>query len=286
MARRTVARRRRSGGVIAGNRAMDTYRSPRVLRAIRQGNSLPVVAQTPAGPFVIKLRGAAHGTAALVAEVIVAEIAEAIGLQVPARALIALDADLVSDDRNDELADLLAASYGINLGFQYLAHARDLRIADVPAADESTASRIVWLDWLTMNPDRTAPNPNILVADDGLWLIDHGSALGFHHNWPRVTEQSPARPFGLDKHVLRARATRLDQTHDELGARITREMLRSAVQAVPEDFLTTMEKAHMSLLTLAARREAYVAFLWKRLKTSGPRLLSISSPAARVADRS
>ena len=45
-----------------------------------------VVADTAAGPFVVKLRGAAHGTAALVAEIIVAEIAEAIELRVPSRA--------------------------------------------------------------------------------------------------------------------------------------------------------------------------------------------------------
>jgi hypothetical protein len=265
---------------------METYRSSRVLRAIRRGNSWPVVAETPAGPFVIKLRGAAHGTAALVAEVIVAEIAEAIGLQVPARALIAFDAGLVSDDRNDELADLLAASHGINLGFQYLTHASDLRIADVPAIDESTASRIVWLDWLTMNPDRTGQNPNILVADGGLWLIDHGSALGFHHNWSRVTEQSPSRPIALDQHVLRSRATRLDETRDELGQLITREVLRDAVRMVPEDFLTTMGNAQGSLLTLAARREAYVAFLWKRLRTLGADPGSIWNTGASAASQS
>lgn len=249
---------------------MEQYRSSRVLRAIRQGNSWPVVAETAAGPFVVKLRGAAHGTAALVTEIIVAGIAEAIGLQVPARALILFDAALVSDDRRDELADLLAASRGINLGFQFLAQARDIRATDLNRIDTATATRIVWLDWLVMNPDRTSLNPNLLWSDAGVWLIDHGSSLGFHFNWPRVTEQSPERPFHMASHLLLARATGLARFHDDMVRSLSRETLRAAVRAVPDDFLVTMERAHRSLLTLPARREAYVAFLWKRLHRARP----------------
>jgi hypothetical protein len=251
------------------------YSSSRVLRAIRQGDSWPVVAETPAGPFVVKLRGAAHGTASLVAEVIVAALAEAIGLQVPARALIAFDATLVSDDRRDELADLLAASHGLNLGFQFLPQAREVTTRDLAVIDAETATRVVWLDWLVMNPDRTARNPNLLWSDNGLWLIDHGSALGFHHNWPRVTEQSPERPFSLASHLLLARATGLEAFHDQMAPSLQRETLRAAARAVPDDFLTAMDRAHRSLMTLTARREAYVAFLWKRLHRA--------RPAARLA---
>src|SRR5882672_2833011 len=112
-----------------------TLVASRVLRAIERGNSLPVVVETPAGPFIVKLRGAAHGTASLVAEVVVAELAQAIGLQVPARALVRFDETLASDDRNDELADLLRASHGLNLGFQFLDQARDLRAQDVDQID-------------------------------------------------------------------------------------------------------------------------------------------------------
>lgn len=254
---------------------MEGYRSSRVLRAIKAGNSWPVVADTPAGPFVVKLRGAAHGTAALVAEVVVAELAESIGLQVPARALVSFDATLVSDDRRDELADLLDASRGVNLGFQFLPQARLLRSTDVPLVDADTATRTVWLDWFVMNPDRTAANPNLLWSDNGLWLIDHGSSLGFQYNWPRVTEQSPERPFRLASHMLLSRASDLPQFHDEMTKRMSRETLRAAVRAVPDDFLVAMESAHRSLLTLPARREAYVAFLWKRLHRA--------TPAARLA---
>src|SRR5688572_1324479 len=49
----------------------------------RLGGTRPVVVDTAAGPRFVKLRGAADGPAALVAEVIVAELAEALGLAGP-----------------------------------------------------------------------------------------------------------------------------------------------------------------------------------------------------------
>jgi hypothetical protein len=245
---------------------VQSYRVSHVLAAIRGGDSLPVVADTPAGPFIVKLRGAAHGTAALAAELIVAAIAEHIGLGVPARALIALADDLVSDDRNDELAQLLAASRGVNLGFQWLADARDLGPRDVEAIDDDTAARILWLDWLVMNPDRSAANPNILLSHGGVWLIDHGSALGFHHRWEAVTEASPGKPARLSAHVFRSRLPRLPSIDAAVAPLVTRDLLRHAAASVPDDFLRTMRPADDTPARLARRREAYVAFLWKRLQ--------------------
>lgn len=241
-----------------------------MLSALRSGSSLPVIVDTPAGKHVVKLRGAAHGTAALVAELVVAELAETLGLNVPARALVRFDDQLESDDWNDELAHLLAASRGLNLGFQWLPAARDLRPVDVDSVDTDSASAILWLDWLVMNPDRTVRNPNILISHGRPWLIDHGSALGFHHHWSAVTEDSPGKPLALDSHVLRRRATRIADLDAPLTARVTREALRQALSAVPDDFLRTMRPQDAGATALARRREAYVSFLWKRLKSPRP----------------
>lgn len=249
---------------------METYEVRRVLSAIRTGNSLPVIVDTPAGMHIVKLRGAAHGTSALVAEIIAAELAERLGLSVPARAFVVFDDTLESDDRNDELAQLLAASHGLNLGFQWLPAARDLRAIDVAGIDEETASAIVWLDWLVMNPDRTARNPNILISHGLPWLIDHGSALGFHHQWSAVTEDSPAKLFPLQSHVLWRRATRLAAIDASLTTLMSRPALRNAVAEVPDDFLRTMRPQDATAAALFRRREAYVSFLWKRLKSSRP----------------
>lgn len=91
----------------------------RILRRERRGSSSPVVVETDLGLFVLKLRGAAQGTATLVAEIVVGALADLIGLGVPTRCVFTLASATPTGDHNDELADLLAASVGENLGFQF-----------------------------------------------------------------------------------------------------------------------------------------------------------------------
>src|SRR5512132_1381195 len=86
----------------------------RVLSADRRGSSWPVLVETDDGLRFTKLRGAGQGTGALVAEVVVAELAEALGLQVPMRSLVRIDRDIESLDRDGELRALLDASEGVN----------------------------------------------------------------------------------------------------------------------------------------------------------------------------
>src|SRR5690349_11728598 len=159
----------------------------RVLSADKRGSSWPVLVETEDGVRFTKLRGAAQGTGALVAEVIVAELAEAVELNVPARSLVRLPENAESDDQNDELADLLRASAGINLGFANLDGALNFAPeSDVENVSIDDAAKILWLDGLTSNPDRTARNSNLLWWRDALWLIDHGAALGFQYSLPQV----------------------------------------------------------------------------------------------------
>ena len=258
---------------------MKTYRARRVLRADRGGSSWPVLVETDAGVFYTKLRGAAQAPASLVAEIIVGALAEVLGLSVPSRVLIDIPADIPVDDPHQELAQLLGWSVGRNLGFQLLANVRGFTPSDVSRADEDVASRTVWLDGLVQNPDRTVKNPNLLWSDGRLWLIDHGASLGFHHDWPRVTEDSP-RSTGWDarRHVLHARATRLAHVDEELAARLPRAVLESAVNTVPDDFL-----AEETGEARRRRRAAYAAFLWKRLKSPRP---YIPASASKARDQS
>jgi hypothetical protein len=217
-----------------------------------------VVVETAGGAFVAKLRGAGHGVLALVAEIIVAEIAELLGLPVPERALIELGPDVPSADRNDELADLLSASVGVNVGFRFLDGAREPRASELRALDDELAARVLWLDGLTMNPDRTDRNPNILIWKNRPWLIDHGSALPFHHDWARVTEDSPREPFSYAAHVFGDRKSMLGRFDAGFADLLSRKALEHAVSRVPESLLE------------AADRPAYHAFLWKRLKAPRP----------------
>lgn len=243
------------------------HRAERILSVNRTGGSAPVVVESAAGHFLVKLRGAAQGLPPLIAEIIVAELAGALGLPVPERALITLDALVPSDDKNDELADLLARSHGSNLGFRLLPGARDLRPDRLEQVEPDVAAQIVWLDALVLNPDRTAPSPNVLVWHGRPWLIDHGASLSFHYDWDSLTEASPREPGPpLEQHLLFARALPLAAVDESAARALPREVLRAACARVPTEFLASAFPEQDPART----REAYVAFLWKRLKSPRP----------------
>ena len=238
----------------------------RVRSRVSGGSSSPIVVETDGGMFVAKLRGAGHGTRALVAEIIAAELAERLGLPVPERALLELPPHVATDDRNDELADFLAASAGENLGFRFLDGARDAGAPDLRAIGEEFAVRTLWLDGWVMNPDCSAENPNVMLWNRQPWLIDHGAALAFQHAWSRLTEISPREPVDYDRHVFASFAPRLRAHDDALAGLFDRSTLAAAVAEVPDTFaLASNPEA-----TATRARATYEAFLWKRLKPPRP----------------
>ena len=238
----------------------------RVVSALRSGSSLPVVVDSPGGRFVTKLRGAAQGVTSLIAEIIVAELAQVLGLPVPDRALMELPPEVPSDDAGDELRQLLDASAGLNLGFRELQGARELRLSERDQLDDEFAARLLWLDGLVMNPDRSEQNPNLLLWNRQPWLIDHGAALGFQHDWARVTEDSAREPGNLERHLLAARSSLLLRHDARLAATIARETLTRAVDRVPSEFLRAAFPGDDEFRL----RAGYQAFLWKRLKAPRP----------------
>jgi hypothetical protein len=96
--------------------------------------------------------------------------------------------------------------------------------------DAEFASSVLWLDALIQNVDRTWRNPNLLVWHRDVWLIDHGSALYFQHNWATAR---PLAPFDARDHVLRRAATRLPAAHQALAPRITPALLDEVLDLVP-----------------------------------------------------
>jgi hypothetical protein len=190
----------------------------------------------------------------------VAGLAELVGLRVPGRALIEIDAALVREDRDQELADLIAQSHGEKLGFEWLPGARELDAAALERFDEDLASRIAWLDALVENVDRTPKNPNLLRQGGQIWLIDHGAALPFQYDWDRVSEDSPRESFRLD-HALRGRATRLAEADAALAPLLPQAALDAVADSIPASFL---DAAGGDALFRA--RRGYSAYLHKRLK--------------------
>lgn len=253
----------------------------RVLAAERRGSSWPVLVDTDAGVLFTKLRGAAQGPGALVAEVIVAELAESLGLRVPPRMLVKFAPDIESADQNDELADLLRASEGINLGFAHLDGAVNFVRSDVERVPPEDAAAILWLDGLTANPDRTARNPNLLWWRDELWLIDHGAALAFQYALPDMDASAPRRPYLLrEPHLLQTRAGKLAAHDTELASRVTQQHVVEAVAAVPDEFLAPLLHApRVTRSALRERRAAYVEYLSRRLEAPRPFLEPAVAPS-------
>jgi hypothetical protein len=247
---------------------MRQVRAQRVLSAFRQGSSWPVVVDTGSERLFTKLRGVAHGSAPLVAEIVVGELADVLGLLTPARCLVEIPAGIPSDDPHEELLDLLRRSEGLNLGFTLLEGFRDLKPPDVRHVGAELAAAIVWLDALVQNPDRTQQNTNLMIKAGRIALIDNGAALSFQYDWDQVSEQAP-RQSGtfVERHLLQVTASQLEACDAELAPKLTREVLEHALAIVPDAFIAPLLPTGS---TPARHRAAYVAYLWKRLRAPRP----------------
>ena len=231
----------------------------RYVTPLREGGSLPALVEADDGfLYVLKFRGAGQGVKALVAELIVGELARTLGLRVPELVFCELDEAFGRTEPDEEIQDLLRASTGRNLALHYLSGAITFD-ALVTTVDPYLASQIVWLDCLTLNVDRTARNTNLLMWHRELWLIDHGAALYVHHAGPDWARPR-ARSFPQVKdHVLLPRASELAAVAAEGRARLTPERLRAIVALVPDEWLADPEAP------AEAQRAAYVRFLEARL---------------------
>jgi hypothetical protein len=187
---------------------------------------------------VLKFRGAGQGSKALIAELLGGEIMRAAGMKVPEIVFANLDESFGRTEPDEEIQDLLRNSEGINLGLHYLSGA----ITYDPAADhvsDALAARIVWLDSLLTNVDRTPRNTNMLTWRGDLWLIDHGAALYFHHSWQNWEEQS-IKPFvQIRDHVFLARAiTGIREADEEMKRLLTRDRIAAIVSVIPGAWLS------------------------------------------------
>jgi hypothetical protein len=218
--------------------ALRSVAATRYVTPLREGGSLPgLVEADDDGLYVAKFRGAGQGLPALVAEVIVGELARRLGLLVPELVTVEIDPVLGAAEPDPEIQDLITASGGSNLGVDFLPGALPYSPADPWQPDASLAADIVWLDALVTNVDRAPRNPNLLLWHDRLWLIDHGAALYLQHQGLRPAEHS-RRPFPLiAEHVLLPRAGSIAEAHERLAPLLTRPLLEEIVALVPPDWL-------------------------------------------------
>jgi len=236
----------------------------RYVTPLREGGSLPAIAEADDGfLYVLKFRGAGQGVKALIAELIGGEIATTLNLKVPELVFCNLDPAFGRTEPDEEIQDLLKASVGLNLGLHYLSGAITFDPV-VNTVDPTLASKIVWLDCLLTNVDRTARNTNMLMWHNELWLIDHGASLYFHHAWHNVKEQV-YKPFPQVKdHVLLPYATELDAIDAEVRSKLTSQRIRSIVSLIPNEWLID----ESSTESPEEKRDIYEQFLETRIDHS------------------
>jgi len=232
----------------------------RYITPLREGGSLPALVEADDQfMYVLKFRGAGQGSKALIAELIGGEVARTLGLRVPELVFADLDVAFGRIEGDEEIQDLLKASVGLNLAVHYLSGAVTFDPL-VTKIDSVLASKIVWLDCLLFNVDRTVRNTNMLWWHKELWLIDHGAALYLHHTWQDW--QNPERPFPKVKdHVLLPLAKDLKEVSQELSKILSPEKLKAIVALIPDAWLVN-EPAFNSV---AEHRNAYLQLLTLRI---------------------
>ena len=211
----------------------------RYVTPLREGSSLPALVEADDGhEYVAKFRGAGHGAKALIAELVVGQVGRALGLPVPDLVLLELPKEIARAEPHPEIRDLLGWSTGLNIGLGFIPGALAPDISRPPAEGPEWAADVVWFDALTINPDRTPRNANLVVRDDLTWLIDHGSALYVHHAWTDPDEHA-RRAFGrITEHVLLPFASSIVDADGRLSGRLDRGTLDAIVDAIPDDWLT------------------------------------------------
>lgn len=232
-----------------------TVKAMRYVTPLREGGSLPAIVEgDDDGLYVLKFRGAGQGVKALIAELLAGEIGRVLDLPVPEIVFVELDADLARTEPDPEIQELIKASDGLNLALDYLPGSIMFdTLIQQPSGE--LASKIVWFDALTANVDRTPRNANMLLWHKELWLIDHGAAFFYQHNWNGFSGNAK-NPFKQVKdHILLPFADEIEKADAELTEKLTPEVLRSIVALVPDDWF---DEAH-------EQRKVYLEFLTNRL---------------------
>ncbi|MBD0844464.1 HipA family kinase [Streptomyces sp. TRM68416] len=208
----------------------------RFITPLREGGSLPgLVEADDFGTYVLKFTGAGQGRKTLIAEVVCGELARRLGFRMPRLVTVALDPVLGLGEPEQQVQDLLRASGGTNLGMHFLSGALGFDpLAFTVSGTE--AGRIVWFDALVNNVDRSWRNPNLLMVQGELWLIDHGATMIWHHNWPGA-EASAARPYDASDHALASFGPDVAAAAAELAPLVTEDLLAEVTAEIPDDWL-------------------------------------------------
>ncbi|GAB3464469.1 HipA family kinase [Kineococcus endophyticus] len=245
--------------------ALRRVTATRYVTPLREGGSMPGLCEADDdGTYVVKFHGAGQGRRVLVAEVLAAALAGALGLDVPELVVADVDPVIGRGEPDEEVQDLLLRSPGANLGMDFLPGALSFDPA-VDPVEADWAARVLWFDAFVLNVDRSWRNPNALWWGGRPWLIDHGAALYFHHDWARAAA-SVDRPLRhVEDHLLLRSAAPLGAVDAACAGALTPDVLAAAVDAVPPEWVDDEPGFDDG----AAVRRAYLDWFTGRLAATG-----------------
>lgn len=198
---------------------------------------------------VAKLRGREMSAKMQLAELVTAQLAADLGLDVPQAAVVDLPAGFEAVVPQPEAAAAVRASPGLNFGSLHLgAGFTTWPSGRAPHGHQrDQAAAIFAFDALVQNPDRKAANPNLWARSDRLGVYDHEQAFSFLSipiigGAPRpweVNDHAAASFRFLESHIfyasLRGAIFSLDAFEERLGG-LTDSDLADYAAAVPAEW--------------------------------------------------
>lgn len=267
----------------ADNMEIRTQELTRYILPLREGGSLPGLAEADDGfRYAVKFKGAGHGAKGVISELIGGLVAKALKFNVPEYVLLHLSPLFGITEPDVEIQELLRKSEGLNLGLHFLDRAYTFE-PTVSTTDPLFASKLVWLDAYLTNIDRTRLNPNMMMWNGQVWLIDHGASLYFHHSGKEPGEAAKD-PFPYVKnHIMLPYASRLEDADRLMRQAITPRTLNKIVDLVPDEWLlgepapgivgdafVANAASGPSDVSVDERRDIYRKFLITRLADTSP----------------
>lgn len=255
----------------------------RYILPLREGGSLPGLAEADDGfRYAVKFKGAGHGAKGVISELIGGLVAKALKFNVPEYVLLHLDALFGITEPDVEVQELLRKSEGLNLGLHFLDGAYTFE-PTVNNTEALFASKLVWLDAFLTNIDRTRLNPNMMLWNGEVWLIDHGASLYFHHSG-RDPGEAARDPFPyIRNHIMLPYASRIEEADRLMRQAITPRTLGRIVDLIPEEWLRDEPAPGIvgddyvealpgegDAVSPESRREMYRKFLVGRLADTTP----------------
>lgn len=210
--------------------------------------------------YVVKLYSDVPlGTAMLAREIFAGLLGTALGLNIPAMAVVNVAPELAEGAEDVKLATKIRRSTGYNFGSNYLPGNATFRFISDNLRD--AAAEVFAFDMLIQNVDRTRLKPNMFQRRDELVIIDHEKA--FMCARPQNLLGVIPKPWELEtivpkNHVLYSELKGTPASFDEFAvklAKIAQSILDEIVGQIPSGWISD-EIGHIRAHILAASANA------------------------------